>query len=139
MPRHRSERGGADVVTPFSESRESKRWSVSRRGRVSTFDILDPDTRSQWAARMRGSNGVIFDCLRPILDALGLDENRYAGRLLMAIDELLNEAGVPEALIVHHMGHSGERRRGDSRIIDWPDATCRLVRENHDDQQYTAY
>ena len=82
---------------------------MSRRGRVSTFDILDPDTRSQWAARMRGSNGVIFDCLRPILDALGLDENRYAGRLLMAIDELLNEAGVPEALIVHHMGHSGER------------------------------
>ena len=112
---------------------------MSRRGRVSTFDILDPDTRSQWAARMRGSNGVIFDCLRPILDALGLDENRYAGRLLMAIDELLNEAGVPEALIVHHMGHSGERRRGDSRIIDWPDATWKLVRENHDDQQDTAY
>jgi hypothetical protein len=72
-------------------------------------------------------------------DALGLDENRDAGRLLMAIDELLNEAGVPEALIVHHMGHSGERRRGDSRIIDWPDATWKLVRESPDLENSPRY
>jgi hypothetical protein len=103
---------------------------IALRGRVSSFDILDAQVRSQWAARLRGSDVAVFDCLRPILDALGLDENRDAGRLLMAIDELLSEAGVPEALIVHHMGHSGERSRGDSRIIDWPDATWKLVREN---------
>jgi hypothetical protein len=64
------------------------------------------------------------------LDSLGLDENRDAGRLLTALDELLNEAGVPEGMLVHHMGHAGERSRGDSRIIDWPDATWKLVREN---------
>ena len=112
---------------------------VALRGKVSSFDILDPETRSQWAARIRGSDVAIFDCLRPILDALGLDENRDAGRLLMAIDELLNEAGVPEALIVHHMGHSGERSRGDSRIIDWPDATWKLVRENPDLENSPRY
>jgi hypothetical protein len=33
-------------------------------------------------------------------------------------------------MLVHHMGHAGERSRGDSRIIDWPDATWKLVREN---------
>jgi hypothetical protein len=103
---------------------------VALRGKVSSFDVLDPQIRSEWAARIRGSHVAIFDCLRPILDALALDENRDAGRLLMAIDELLNEAQVPEALIVHHMGHTGERSRGDSRIIDWPDATWKLVREN---------
>ena len=103
---------------------------IPLRGKVSRFDILDPEIRSQWATRLRGSDVAIFDCLRPILDAFGLDENRDAGRLLMAINELLNEAGVPEALIVHHMGHSGERSRGDSRIIDWPDATWKLIREN---------
>jgi hypothetical protein len=112
---------------------------IALRGKVSSFDILDPETRSQWAARIRGSDVAIFDCLRPILDALGLDENRDAGRLLMAIDELLNEAGVPEALIVHHMGHSGERSRGDSRIIDWPDATRKLVRENPDLENSPRY
>jgi hypothetical protein len=112
---------------------------IALRGKVSSFDILDPEIRSQWAARIRGSDVVIFDCLRPILDALGLDENRDAGRLLMAIDELLSEAGVPEALIVHHMGHSGERSRGDSRIIDWPDATWKLVRENPDLENSPRY
>ena|SRR5215204_1441441 len=34
MPRHRSERGGADLVTPFSESRESKKV-------VSVTELLD--------------------------------------------------------------------------------------------------
>jgi hypothetical protein len=112
---------------------------LALRGKVSSFDILDPVIRSQWAARIHGSDVAIFDCLRPILDALGLDENRDAGRLLMAIDELLSEAGVPEALIVHHMGHSGERSRGDSRIIDWPDATWKLVRENPDLENSPRY
>jgi hypothetical protein len=103
---------------------------IPLRGKASSFDVLDPKIRSEWAARLRRNDVAIFDCLRPILHALGLDENRDAGRLLTAIDELLNEAGVPEALIVHHMGHSGERSRGDSRIIDWPDGTWKLVRED---------
>lgn len=34
MPRHRSERGGADVVTPFSESREAEKV-------VSVIELLD--------------------------------------------------------------------------------------------------
>lgn len=112
---------------------------IPLRGRVSGFDILDPPTRSEWAARIRGHDVAIFDCLRPILDSLGLDENRDAGRLLTALDELLNEAGVPEALLVHHMGHSGERSRGDSRIIDWPDATWKLVRDKPDDEGSPRY
>jgi hypothetical protein len=94
---------------------------IPLRGKASSFDILDPQTRSEWAGRIRGNDVAIFDCLRPILDSLGLDENRDAGRLLTALDELLNEAEVPEALLVHHMGHNGERSRGDSRMIDWPD------------------
>jgi hypothetical protein len=103
---------------------------VPLRGKVSAFDVLDSKVRSEWAARIRGTDVAIFDCLRPILDSLGLDENRDAGRLLTVLDELLNEAQVPEGMLVHHMGHSGERSRGDSRIIDWPDATWKLVREN---------
>jgi hypothetical protein len=55
------------------------------RGKVSSFDILGPQIRSEWAARIRSSEVLILDCLRPILDALGLDENREVGRLLQAI------------------------------------------------------
>lgn len=106
---------------------------LSLRGRVETFDILDRETRAEWAADIAGSDVVIFDCLRPVLDALGLDENRDSGRFLVAFDALLTEAGATEAVVVHHMGHTGERSRGDSRLQDWPDALWKLVRDKDDD------
>src|SRR5690606_32963660 len=96
---------------------------VSLRGRLSSFDLLDPDVRAEWAAALRqvGARIVILDCLAPILDSLGLSEDKEAGRFLVAFDELLKEAGITEAILVHHMGHSGERARGASRLRDWPD------------------
>jgi RecA-family ATPase len=109
------------------------------RGKASSFDILDPVIRSEWAVRIQGHDIVIVDCLRPILDALGLDENRDAGRFLTAFDELLNQADVSEALILHHMGHTGERSRGDSRIIGRPDATWKMFREDTEDEDSPRY
>lgn len=105
---------------------------VSLRGRVATLNLLDDRTRSVWARRLRdlGCDYLILDCLRPVLDALGLDENRDAGRFLVAFDALLAESGIGDALLIHHMGHNGERSRGDSRLGDWPDANWKLVREN---------
>lgn len=106
---------------------------VSMRGRVASFDILDEAIRAKWAEALTGTDVLIFDCLRPVLDALGLEENTQAGRFLTAFDALLYEAGISEALIIHHMGHTGERSRGDSRILDWPDATWKLIRQSADD------
>ncbi|CPS10172.1 RecA-family ATPase-like protein [Mycobacteroides abscessus] len=105
---------------------------VALRGRVGAFDLIDRKRRAEWAARLRElrCDYLILDCLRPVLDALGLDEHRDAGRFLVAFDALLSEADVSDALVVHHMGHSNERARGDSRLQDWPDALWRLVREN---------
>ncbi|MFD0855472.1 hypothetical protein ACFQ07_24735, partial [Actinomadura adrarensis] len=105
------------------------------------FNILDPATRAVWATRLRsvGTGVVVFDCLRPVLDALGLDEHKDAGRFLVAFDALLEEAEADEAALVHHMGHNGERSRGDSRLLDWPDVTWRLVRKDHDDPSSPRY
>ncbi|WP_185981857.1 AAA family ATPase [Skermania sp. ID1734] len=111
----------------------------SLRGKVSAFDILNAETRAQWAAALTGTNYLILDCLRPVLDALGLDERRDAGRFLVAFDELLNDAGIGEAAVVHHMGHGGERSRGDSRLLDWPDANWKLVREDPDREGSPRY
>jgi hypothetical protein len=102
------------------------------RGKVATFNLLDPESLNWWAHKLTGADFVILDNLRPVLDALGLDENHDAGRFLVAFDELLDRAGVPEAAVVTHAGHAGERARGDSRLQDWPDQTWKLVRENDD-------
>ncbi len=104
---------------------------VVLRGQVGKFNLIDPYTRAAWADHLRSANAglVIFDCLRPVLDALGLSEDKDSGKFLTAFDALLHQAGVDEAVVVHHMGHSGERSRGDSRLRDWPDVEWRLVRE----------
>lgn len=114
------------------------------RGRVSALDIMTEETRQEWVQRLREVEAeyLILDCLRPILDAFGLDENHDAGRFLVAFDALLEEADIRDALVVHHMGHAGERARGDSRLRDWPDVEWRLVRQDEapDSSRYfTAY
>lgn len=103
---------------------------LSLRGQLSSFDILDAGVRTQWARLLGAADVIVLDCLRPVLDALGLDENHDAGRFLVAFDALKTEAGIPEAVVVHHMGHQGQRSRGDSRILDWPDVTWKIVRES---------
>jgi hypothetical protein len=105
---------------------------ITLRGNVGAFNLLDEHCRAQWARRLAelGCDYLILDCLRPVLDALGLDENHDAGRFLVAFGTLMADAGIPDACLVQHMGHSGERARGDSRFQDWPDALWRLVRED---------
>ncbi len=105
---------------------------VPLRGAVSTFDILDPTTRNQWARRLTGADVVILDCIRPVIDALGLSEDKDAGRVLVAFDALLAEVGAAEGMVVTHMGHQNERARGDSRLLDWPDALWKIVRGGDD-------
>jgi len=108
---------------------------IRLRGKGTHFDIREAGVRAAWAARLRaaGVAFVILDCVRPLLDALGLNEHSEGGLLLTAFDALLAEAGIEEGLVVHHSGHQeAVRARGDSRFRDWPDAEWRLVRESED-------
>jgi hypothetical protein len=110
------------------------------KGAASTFNILDPEVRAHWVKELNTAavDYLILDCARPIMDAIGLKEATDAGVFLNALSELLQEADIREACLVLHAGHSGERSRGDSRFLDWPDATWTLVREN-DDPASTRY
>lgn len=154
--------GGVVLVDDELDERMLRRWLrdqhiaardrvhlVALRGRTGAFDLLDDVTRGEWADRIRatGATVLVLDCLRPVLDALGLSEDKDAGRFLVAVDALLAEAGISEAVVSHHMGHTGERSRGDTRIRDWPDVEWRLVREATEDgssnpdarRYFTAY
>lgn len=119
---------GADRVTMYT-----------LRGKLSSFDLIDPAVRAEWAACLEGHDVLVLDCLRPILDSLGLDENRDTGRFLVALDALAAEAGIGEVVLVQHMGHSGERARGDSRLQDWPDVTWKIIRDDPDDPTSARY
>ena len=117
---------------------------VALRGKVAAFNLLDDRRRDEWAARLRDleCDYLILDCLRPVLDSLGLDENHDAGRFLVAYDALLEEAGVADSTLLQHMGHANERARGDSRLQDWPDAIWRMIREDDNPDSprfFTAY
>jgi hypothetical protein len=127
MARHMLRSWFADVR--IENAHKVTMWPL--RGSAAAFDITTAPVRRQWAERLGEleTDVLVLDCLRPILDAIGLDEKSEAGRFLVALDELLADAGIPECLLVHHAGHAGERSRGDSRLRDWPDAEWRLVRE----------
>jgi AAA domain len=108
---------------------------ISLRGRIGALNLLDGRCRRDWAQRLAdlGCDYLLLDCLRPVLDALGLDEHHDAGKFLVQFDALLADAGIRDAMLVHHMGHAGEHARGDSRLEDWPDAIWRVKREKPDD------
>lgn len=115
--------------------RDQSRVSVwPLRGNAASFDMLDACSRQQWATWLRDLDAgvLVLDCLRPVLDALGLDEGREVGRFLVHLDALKLAAGISELVVVQHMGHANERARGDSRQRDWPDAEWQLVREKDD-------
>lgn len=100
------------------------------RGKAASFNILDASVRAVWAKQLQGVSFLVLDCLAPFLGALGLGEsNEDVSKFLAAVDALLEEAGIPDCVLVHHMGHGDERSRGASRLRDWPDVEWKLVRE----------
>lgn len=107
---------------------------VNIRGGAAAFNMLVPTVRGEWVKRLVGAGaaGLLLDCLGPVLAALGLDENSGAdvGRFIAGFEQMLAAAGIPESMVIHHMGHSAERSRGASRLRDWPDAAWQLVRQD---------
>jgi hypothetical protein len=107
---------------------------VPMRGKGASLNLTVPEVRAKWAAQLKAwEAGVVFlDCLRPVLDSLKLSENTEAGRFLNAgFDPLLREAGGLQGMVIQHMGHNGERARGDSSMLGWGDS-WKLLRQNDD-------
>lgn len=105
---------------------------VNLRGQAGLFDMSNHRLRGEWARRLRdlGCDVVIFDCLKPVLEAMGLDENRETGKFLYPFAEMLADAAVEDVLVHHHMGHSNERARGDSTLLGWTEANWKIVRKD---------
>jgi hypothetical protein len=104
------------------------------RGKLGSFNILNPEVRSEWAERIRAVNGqvIIFDCLRPALDALGMSEDKEASRFAQALTALKIEAGAGDLLLVHPAGHGATRACGDSALAAWCTDEWKLRLESQD-------
>ncbi len=105
---------------------------LQMRGQATALDMRVPETRQRWAELLKEHRVevLIIDCLAPLLNALGVDEdkNTQVGPVLTGIDELLREAGITDCVLVHHMGHGAERSRGASRLRDWPEVEWKLTK-----------
>nr|WP_275445460.1 AAA family ATPase [Microbacterium aurum] len=104
------------------------------RGRLATFNILNPEIRAEWADKLRAANAqvIIFDCLRPALDALGMSEDKEASRFAQALTALKIESGASDLLLVHHAGHDASRARGDSALSAWCTDEWKMRLESQD-------
>lgn len=113
---------------------------VCLRGQGHLFDLGNDRVRDMWARRWAdlGADFVIFDCVKPALEAMGLDENREMGKLLYPLTDMLTAAGVDDVLVHHHMGHQHERARGDSSALGWSDGNWKIVWEGDDNSRYFA-
>jgi hypothetical protein len=117
---------------------------VNLRGNPGLFDMGNDRVRDMWARRLRdqGVNFVTFDCLKPVLDIMGLNENTEMGKFLTPFDVMLTEAQVDDVLVYHHTGHAsgaaGERARGDSTLLGWTDVNLKIIRNDDGDRFFAA-
>jgi hypothetical protein len=102
------------------------------KGKAASFDVFNPTCVAQWVKTLQANNTsvLVLDCLRPILDACGVDEHTEVGKWFVAFDAVCDAAGVHEVAVIHHSGHDGTRARGDSRIRDWPTAEWFVTKES---------
>ena len=117
---------------------------VNLRGNPGLLDMGNDRLREMWARRLRdqGVNFVTFDCLKPVLDIMGLNENTEMGKFLTPFDVMLTEAQVDDVLVYHHTGHAsgaaGERARGDSTLLGWTDVNLKIIRNDDGDRFFAA-
>lgn len=99
----------------------------------SAGDITDPVRREILAEILAGwdTHTLILDPLNPLIGAAGLEENSAsdASRWYLALDDLVEMAGVKEQMIIHHMGKVGTTGRGNSKWEDTPDVLWTYERD----------
>jgi hypothetical protein len=102
------------------------------RDNARMLDLHDQRLRSAWVKRLAGADMVILDCLGPVLDALKIPETRITS-FLNLWGEVLAEAGVPHAVVVHHHNDAG-LIGGGNRVRGWSDGLWNTVMLDDNDE-----
>lgn len=102
---------------------------------------LTSDAACEAAVEWLKANEVAYWIIDPwarVCAWSGADENVNAevGPLLQRVDEIANDAGVAETLVVHHAGHTKGRPRGATVLPDWADGIWLYSRDEESDKRY---
>lgn len=120
---------------------------VTQSDRVAIWNLrgyrvpLTSDAAADAATAWLRDNDVAYWIIDPwsrLCSWAGVDENVNAevGTLLQRVDEIANDAGVGEVLIVHHAGHLKGRPRGATVLPDWADGIWMYTRDEESDRRY---
>ncbi|HYJ33772.1 MAG TPA: AAA family ATPase [Candidatus Binatia bacterium] len=97
-----------------------------REARLSDFNLLNPVARRELVAYLKdhGVTALLLDPLGPLFAAADVDENSAndVGRWFGGLNDVVAAAEVSDQFLTHHFGHSNERTRGSSKLMDTPDA-----------------
>lgn len=102
-------------------------WNL--RGKESTFDLRDENRMSEWVAELRAAEVEfpIWDCLKPVVKALGLSEDKELGLLLYPFRQMCISAGTSGGLVTHHAGWSDAHSIGDSTAEAFADQIWKMT------------
>ncbi len=111
-------------------------WNL-RGYRLPLLSDAAADKAVEW---LRGNDVAywIIDPWARVCAWAGADENanNEVGPLLQRVDEIANDAGVAEVLVVHHAGHAKGRPRGATVLPDWADGIWLYTRDEDGDKRY---
>lgn len=128
------ELGKAQMVDTFRIHR------IQHPERISTLNLrgmrlpLEAEVGREWLMRWLRDLEIEVLILDPLSRALTGDEDKKTEvePFLEALDGIKLETGVRDLFVIHHFGHSGERARGSSRLLGWPDALWTYTRFGQD-------
>lgn len=105
------------------------------RGRAKSLGILDDDRREKFVHQLQDNavDVLIIDPLGPLLRAYGIDENdnTMVGQVIDLINEVAQDAGLSELIIMHHHGKDDNLgARGASVLGDTPTSLWSLKKDD---------
>jgi hypothetical protein len=124
MPRHRSERGGADVVTPFSESRESKKVVSVTNFSTSSKLRLNRTPRSSLNGKPSTAQVTAFSTNSPMSPHGATFLCRSAGRKRKSRTPTPSKRGNVQAALIQYPRSPESRARHNCCLVNRRRPTC---------------
>jgi AAA domain len=105
---------------------------ISLRGVANPFESERGKAELIEALQVRGCEVLIVDPFTRAFTGNNQNDASQVQNWTRSLDEVTKAAGVQDTIVAHHTGWEGERARGSSELVGWPDAIINLTRVGDD-------